>query len=186
MEPKNRVAIYIDGSNLYYKLRDVGIVNITNFDYRGFADWLGRTRPIASYRYYVGVVRAEPGNKKGQELRRNQQRLFSHLEKQGFVVKRGEIMKSGGEYHEKGVDVKIAVDLLVGAYDNLYDEAILVSSDTDLVPAIKKVRHLGKNVEYVGFSHKPSLALQRYATLSRSVIREELEKFEVKNNPKLV
>lgn len=95
-------------------------------------------------------------------------------------------MKGSGKYHEKGVDVKIAVDLLVGAFDNMYDEAILVSSDTDLVPAIKKVRHLGKNVEYVGFSHKPSLALQRYATLSRLVIREELERFEVKEAPKLV
>ncbi len=95
-------------------------------------------------------------------------------------------MRSDGVYHEKGVDVKIAVDLLVGAYENMYDEAILVSSDTDLVPVIKKVRHLGKKVEYIGFSHKPSLALQRYATLSRLVIREELEKFEIRENPKLV
>ncbi len=186
MELKNRVAVYIDGSNLFYKLREVGIVNMTNFHYKGFADWLGRSRPVVSYRYYVGVVRAEMGNVKGQELRRNQQKLFSHLEKLGFVIKRGEIMRSDGVYHEKGVDVKIAVDLLVGAYENMYDEAILVSSDTDLVPVIKKVRHLGKKVEYIGFSHKPSLALQRYATLSRLVIREELEKFEIRENPKLV
>jgi hypothetical protein len=26
-------------------------------------------------------------------------------------------MENGGIFHEKGVDVKIAVDLLVGAYD---------------------------------------------------------------------
>jgi len=86
-------------------------------------------------------------------------------------------MENGGIFHEKGVDVKIAVDLLVGAYDNLYDVAVLISSDTDLIPAIKKVRHLGKELEYVGFSHLPSFALQKNATLSRLLLRDDLESF---------
>jgi len=95
-------------------------------------------------------------------------------------------MKSDGVYHEKGVDVKIAVDVLVGAYEDLYDEAILISSDTDLIPVIKKVRHLEKKVEYIGFSHRPSLALQRYASLTRLVIKEELEKFAAVGPGKLI
>ena len=41
---------------------------------------------------------------------------------------------------EKGIDVKLAVDLVIGAVDNIYDTAIVISSDTDLVPAIKYVR----------------------------------------------
>ena len=86
-------------------------------------------------------------------------------------------MKNDGVYHEKGVDVKIAVDLLVGAYENMYDTAILISSDTDLIPAIQKIKHLGKGVEYIGFSHKPSLALQKYASLTRLMMKEELEDF---------
>lgn len=180
-----RIAIYIDGSNFFYKLRDLGIENITHFNYRGFADWLARGRSVLSYRYYVGVVRAESGNKKGQQLRSEQQRLFAELVKQGFVIKRGEIIKSDGVYHEKGVDVKIATDLLVGAYEKMFDEAVLVSSDTDLVPAIKQVQYLGIKVEYVGFSHKPSLALQRYVSLTRLVIREELDQF-VEAQPKLL
>ena len=86
-------------------------------------------------------------------------------------------MKTDGVYHEKGVDVKLAVDLLVGAYDNLYDTAIVVSSDTDLIPAMLKVKHLGKSVEYIGFAHQPSLAMTRHATLSRFMIRDELIPF---------
>ena len=96
---------------------------------------------------------------------------------QGFIVKRGVIMKNDGVYHEKGVDVKIAVDLLVGAYENFYDTAIIISSDTDLVPAIGKVRSLGKEVEYIGFAHKPSFGVQKYATITRLLVREELEPF---------
>jgi len=86
-------------------------------------------------------------------------------------------MKSDGVYHEKGVDVQIAVDLLVGAYEDLYDTAVLISSDTDLIPAMEKVKKLGKEVEYIGFSHKPSLAMQRYATISRLLIKEEVASY---------
>lgn len=176
-----KVAIYIDGSNFYFKLKSssINIVNIAKFDYRGFANWLARDREIISCRYYVGVVKAKENDKKAQKLRKNQQKLFSHLTlpQQNFIIKRGYLMKNDNVYHEKGVDVKIAVDLVVGAYENIYDIAILISSDTDLIPAIKKVRHLGKQVEYIGFAHQPSFALQKNANLSRLLIKEEISQF---------
>ena len=74
--------------------------------------------------------------------------------------------------------MQLAIDLLTGAYENIYDTAILISSDTDLIPAIKKVKFLNKNVEYIGFSHQPSFALQRNATLTRLLIKDELKIFE--------
>lgn len=173
------MAIYIDGSNFYFKLRDLEIPNTTYFNYGGICKWLSLKRAIISRRYYVGVVRAKENDEIGQRLRKQQVKLFNHLcsPDQEFAVKRGYLMKSDGVYHEKGVDVKIAIDLLVGAYEDIYDTAILVSSDTDLIPAIKKIKHLGKKVEYIGFAHKPSLAMQKYATLSRLVIKEEVDPF---------
>ena len=180
MATKERVAVFIDGSNFFYKLRDkeIGIQNTNQFNYLGLAKWLTRNRKIVFLGYYVGVVRAKPDNKKGQALRREQQKLFSHLETQKFTIKRGYLMKSGGTYHEKGVDVHLSVDLLSGAYEKQYDTAILISSDTDLIPVIEKIKTIGNNVEYIGFSHKSSLALQRFATLSRLLIRDELLPFE--------
>jgi uncharacterized LabA/DUF88 family protein len=179
-EKEKRVAIYIDGSNLYHKLKDLGLKNITYFDYSGLSKWLARDREVISKRYYVGVIRAKENDLRGQQLRKRQVKLFNFLisPEQGFVIKRGYLMKNDEVYHEKGVDVKIAVDLLVGAYDDIYDTAILLSSDTDLIPAIQKVKHLGKKIEYIGFSHRPSLALQKYATLSRLLIEEEIKPFE--------
>lgn len=98
---------------------------------------------------------------------------------QGFVIKKGNFLFNSDGYHEKGVDVKLAVDLLVGAYDDLWDTAIIISSDSDLNPAIKKVKHLKKNVEYVGFSHNPCYSLQKVSSLSRLLIREDLDEFIV-------
>lgn len=176
---KKRVLIIIDGSNLYHKFKDLEIKNKTYFEYSRFCNWLARERNIISKGYYIGAVRTKKGDERSFKLWKNQVRLFNHLNspKQNFYVKRGYLMKSDGKYHEKGVDVQMAVDLLVGAYEDKYDVAIIISSDTDLIPAMEKVKNLGKEVEYIGFAHKPSLALQKYATLSRLLIKDELEPF---------
>lgn len=173
---KEKVAIYIDGSNLYFKLKDLNIKNTLGFNYRGFCDFLARERAVVSYRYYVGVVRVKSNDLKTLALRKNQQRLFNNLEKQDFCIKRGYILGGKGKYHEKGVDVKIATDMLIGAYQDHYDVAILVSSDTDLIPAIKHINFLKKKVEYIGFFHQPSFGLQK-DTIPRLLIRDDIDKF---------
>ena len=68
--------------------------------------------------------------------------------------------------------IAISVDMLETGVT-----AILLSSDTDLIPVIQKVRTLGKAVEYIGFAHRPSLGLQKHASLSRLLIRAEIEPF---------
>jgi len=188
MATNERVAIFIDGSNFYFKMRDpeIDLLNARRFDFNGFAIWLARDRKIVYKGYYVGAVRAKANDSRAQKLRRKQQQLFSHLtsKEQNIVIKRGFMMKSEGVYHEKGVDVHLATDLLVGGYENLWDTAIMVSSDTDLIPAIEKLKILGKKVEYIGFAHKPSLGLQKYASLSRLLIKEEVKVFEYKGKLK--
>jgi uncharacterized LabA/DUF88 family protein len=181
LKETKRVAIYIDGSNLYYKLKELDIKDITYFRYGNLAEYLaGEGRNIVAKRYYVGAVRVKGGDKKAVRMQEGQVRLFNHLNSkaEGFNVKKGYLMKNDGIYHEKGVDVKIAVDLLVGAYENMYDTAILISSDTDLIPAIQKIKHLGKEIEYIGFSHKPSYGLIKNATETRLLTKNDVKRFE--------
>ena len=71
----------------------------------------------------------------------------------------------------------MAVDVLDMAYQDKYDTAIVVSSDTDLIPGIIRAKELGKKIEYIGFSHRPSFAMQRYANLTRLLSKIELRKF---------
>lgn len=87
-------------------------------------------------------------------------------------------MYDSGKTREKGTDVKIAVDLIIGAIDDLYDTAILISSDTDLIPALRYIRYKKKNLEYVGFSHAPSFGIQKYANFSRLLLPADIEKFK--------
>lgn len=48
---------------------------------------------------------------------------------------------------EKGIDVLIALAMVTGADKDEYDVAVLMSADTDLVPAVEQVLDTGKRVE---------------------------------------
>ena len=164
---KQKCLILIDGSNFYFKLKDLKLQNLLDFNFNGFIKSVSKDCETVISTYYVGKVRTD-GTKHTQDLFNNQRKLLAHLKKHSVSYSLGYLMKSNGKMHEKGVDVNIAVDILVATYENLCDKIILISSDTDLLPAIKKAKEKGKIVEYVGFSHKPSLAM--IANCSESIL----------------
>lgn len=181
MNNKEKIFIIIDGNNFYHRLKETfqSETKLLDFRYQDFANWLAAGREIIQKKYCVGAVRAKPDDKKGQEMRSNQQKLFAKLRKDGWFLEYGYLLNTDGKYHEKGVDVQIAVDLLIGAYEDLYDTAILVSSDTDLIPALKKAREMKKKIEYVGFSHRPSYGLITHSNIRRLLTKEDIEQFLV-------
>ncbi|OGJ58314.1 hypothetical protein A3H22_01285 [Candidatus Peribacteria bacterium RIFCSPLOWO2_12_FULL_55_15] len=179
--PTERIVILVDGSNMYHYLRELDFKRLSEFDYKAFAQFLASGRTVVSSTYYIGKVRAR-GDAKSEELRRGQQRLLAHLENMGWHVEFGHMLENNGVFQEKGVDVHIAVDLLTGAYDNVYDTAVLVSSDTDLIPAVHSVRHKKKKVEYIGFAHRPSFGLIKNVDIVTTLGRRDLMGF-LKNAP---
>lgn len=172
----NKTIILIDGSNFYFKLKSLGLDKQLDFNYSAFAKFLIGKDKLISATYYIGKVRTDK-TKKSQKLHKNQQKLLAQLRKHKFNYKLGYLLKSDGKYHEKGVDVQLAVDLLVAAYENIADRIILVSSDTDLIPSITKAQKMGKVVEYIGFSHQKSIALVAECKESRLLKLEDLEQF---------
>ncbi len=177
---KNRVCIFIDGSNFYHRaLKNLGIKE-SGFDFEKFVDFLidGRKLNKECKRFYAGSIPKISENDGLDKARSNQTSFFTYLDKNGWVVKtsplkkRIEELKIDGRVidsekmlklkidkikyqrlREKGIDVKLATDLIVGAVDDKYDIAIIVSSDMDLIPAIDWVRlRMKKEVEYIGFS----------------------------------
>ncbi len=176
MEKKERVFIIIDGNNFYHRLKELQLTNLSSFDYEKFAQFLIGRRLLVSKNYYIGAIREERNNPKSKELMIGQQKLIGKLQKENWVIRFGHMLKTD-DYHEKGVDVQIATDLLIGAYENFYDTAILVSSDTDLIPALAKTREMKKKIEYIGFSHKPSHALIKHSDIRRLLTKEDIYKF---------
>src|SRR5947209_1810510 len=171
-----RAIILVDGSNFYFKLRDLKLHQLLTFNFSHFAKTIIGNRRLMSSTYDVGKVRTD-GKARTQELFNNQRKLLAHLKKHQFTYSLGYLLKSDGKYHEKGVDVQIAVDMLVAAYENLCDRIYLVSSDTDLIPAIQKAQEKGKTVIYVGFSHQISRALVDSCKETQTLTKDQLQPF---------
>ena len=170
-----KVAVFIDGGNLYRLLKEHRILPQKRFDYTALVHFVLRSRVLVSKGYYVGIVRNHDGTEKSQKMVEGQQKFLSNLETQGFHIERGRIVYDH-DIREKGVDVKIAVDIVAGAFENKYDTAVVLSSDTDLLPAIKHVISMGKKVEYVGFSTRPSIGMTKECSLTVLLLQEDLDK----------
>lgn len=137
-----RVMIFIDGSNLYHGLRNT--VGDKSLDFQKFPKKLCGQRKLIRTYFYVCPVQ-QKGN---EENYRAQQKFFAALDEIPYLtLKLGNLQRRGDTWIEKGVDVRIAVDMLTMAVNDLYDTSILVSGDADFADAIEAVKNLGKHVE---------------------------------------
>jgi len=82
-------------------------------------------------------------------------------------------------FKEKGVDVKIAVDMVSIACDKKAKEIILGSSDSDLQPAIQEVKERKIRCLYLGFEAQPNKGISY--TTDRTILIRDAEVLEYAN-----
>lgn len=152
-----RYCVYIDGYNVYHALHDdinsdLKIPHTPNYGYRKYK-WLnyrqlasatiGPKDTIAEIYYFTAFAKWRSGS-----FRRHK-KYIKALRSEQIKIVRGRFMKKHVLCHnceklfltheEKGTDVNIALQILQDAIDDLYDRAIIISSDSDLLPAIEAV-----------------------------------------------
>lgn len=148
---EDRVAIFIDGSNLYHALRS----NFSRFDlnFTEFARKLYGPRRL--FRIYYYNVLQDPAQR--PEGHREQQEFLEALRKTPYLeVRLGGTKMAQGTTVEKGIDIMLATDLLHFAWNGLYDVAVLVSGDGDFAYALQAVKNMGKHVEVANFESNVS------------------------------
>lgn len=181
--------LYIDGENLKHYLKSVllqaGIkepkLNLENLNINVLLDSPLKGFRLSKKRYYSARLRLYPEfpetHKKSKELILKQRIQKTNLERTGFEFiiagnVRPQKIKADGQvktvFKEKGVDVRIAVDLVADSCDNRIKTAILCSSDSDLQPAIKEIRQRNIEVVYLGFEISPNKGLSY--TANRTII----------------
>ncbi|MDQ3167041.1 MAG: NYN domain-containing protein [Chloroflexota bacterium] len=83
---------------------------------------------------------------------------------------------------EKQSDVGLTCHLLMDALDNAFDQAVLLSNDSDFVQPVRIVRErFGKDVIVVSPDHEVSRGLDKVATASRKLNRELLVRCQLPN-----
>ncbi|HYH80802.1 MAG TPA: NYN domain-containing protein [Longimicrobium sp.] len=148
-----KVEIFIDGTNFFLSQQNEGM-NL-RLDINRLATRLSAGYHFVKLRYYTSPL-PSPGSHRYKA----QQRFFSELRKSSridLVLGRHEPRidrETGRRYHvEKETDVNLAMDMVVGAYRDRYDVAMLVAGDTDYVRAVRAVQERGKRLVWC---HLPS------------------------------
>ena len=143
---EDRVAIFIDGSNLYHALRaNLGRFNV---NFAEFVSKLCGSRRL--FRTYYYNVLQDPTQR--PDAYREQQEFLDILRKTPYMeVRLGSMKIAQGIPVEKGVDVMLATDLLYFAWNDFYDTAVLVSGDSDFAYALQAIKNMGKHVEVAYF-----------------------------------
>lgn len=132
---RGRVAVFIDGNNLFHAARFHNI----DIDYNKLLRvLLGDGRLLRAF-FYTGVdIGAE-----------RQQGFLLWMRRNGFRVIQKELKTFYDGTRKANLDVEIAVDMLSLA--GCYDTAVLVSGDEDFVYAVNAVAYKGCRVEIAGF-----------------------------------
>lgn len=153
-----RVMVFIDGSNLYHVLSQGCGRHDLQFD--KFSYKLANGRSLQRTYYYNIRQESETNPTVGTE----QQKFLDSLYDTPYVEVRLGIWKQRGDVMvEKGVDVMLATDLVVHAYRDHYDTAIVVSGDADFYPALQAVKDVGKHIEVAAFDMNMSSESARVA-----------------------
>ena len=175
LSKKERIVVYVDGFNLYFGMLDAG------FDY---CKWLNlkvlalnllqSNQKLAEIKYFTSRVSNNP------EKQKRQNTYIEALESIGVKMYYGNYQSDTIEckrcnniwpkYNEKMTDVNIATQILIDAYQDKYDMAMLISGDSDLVPPIKAVHEIFKNKRvFVAFPpkrHNQSVAIVAKGSLT--------------------
>ncbi len=182
--------MYIDGFNLYYgRLKG------------GDCKWLDLSKLCALYlrrnqidwiRYYTAYVTPRP-DKPGQ-IERQRAYIRALRTIPNLSIHYGQFLSKEKDMYlarskpgrpkfarvirteEKGSDVNLATHLLYDGVRGLYDVAVLVSNDSDLLEPIKVVRNdLGLTVGILNPHEEPSKQLQKNADFIKQIRKGALK-----------
>jgi len=155
--PTRRTIVYIDGFNLYFGLRTQGWrkflwlnlellgrsillpeqlfvrVNYFTSEITGPADKLARQRSYLAAVKSLKTVTIHRG--------RYQSDMVSCIDC-GLAMSCPKCKRVWYDNNEKMTDVKIATTMLVDAFQNRFDDAILISGDADQKPTIEEISRL--------------------------------------------
>lgn len=191
--------VLIDGENFLYGLRtlagsatDMAPRNMfINFPFRELINEAVGDNKSAQFLYFGARLReynhSEVLLKKTKQAIKFQLKLANTLRRQGIdLIKVGYLRaretepcpdcgKIEWKLLEKGVDVGLAVRLVAEAKPGA--DIVLISSDTDLLPAVQMGRKAGADITYVGYDFQPILSLIKESTGHRVITTSMVMKY---------
>jgi uncharacterized LabA/DUF88 family protein len=142
-----RIAIFIDGSNLYHTIRDLGL----HVDYRRLLAYFSREGWLLRAFYYTALLEENTPDWLIRLTDWLSYNGFNVVTKRAKAFRRRQLDENGQIYWREeikgNVDIELAIDMLT--LTPHYDTAILFSGDGDFVRLIEAVQQRGCRVVVV-------------------------------------
>jgi len=148
---------FIDAQNLNLGIRSLG----WKLDYRKFRKYLTEKYAVETAYMFLGFVR-------------NQQRLYSKLQKSGFELVFKEITLDGEGNVKGNVDVDLTLQVMIELEE--FDRAVIVTSDGDFSPLVRHLYQLDKLAVVLSPSVKKCSALLKKAGKGKVSYLEAMRK----------
>lgn len=140
-----KAGVFIDSGYLAKVLKLV--FNETRIDFEAFSDRIcGQDERLRTYYYYCMPYQSTPSSHEERERYAKADRFIYNLKKlKRFEIRLGKLIyiPSMNEFIQKRIDVLLSVDLVRMSWDHQIDKALLVTGDSDFVPAIKAAKDAG-------------------------------------------
>ena len=148
----SRYCFYIDGFNVYYSLNNPRFSKYKWLNYRKLAEIAVRKGDeVTAICYFTTYVDWKPDAVARHRL------YIKALRSVGVEAVFGRFMKKKVRCHicgrvyntreEKQTDVNIALRVMCDGVNDVYDRAVIVSGDTDLVPAVEAIHKTAPDKE---------------------------------------
>lgn len=150
------VTLYVDYENLRLSLKTAFALETGHFDPRKLADLvIGRRQRLSALtevRVYRAIADPVRDPRRAQDDMRRVRRWLSQ-DRVAFIGRPLRYIASTGAMKEKGIDIALAVDVLMNAFERSSDVVVVASRDSDFEPLIDSLMHrasLRRHVELVG------------------------------------
>ena len=186
MKNKIRIISFIDGFNLYHAIKEIKAPHLKWLDLRLLSQCfiLNESEELSKVLYFSAIA-----THLEKAIQQRHKIYIDALKLRGVTPILGRFKRKDRKcpdcdykwegHEEKATDVNIALHLLNLAYQDEYDRAILISNDSDLVPAISMVRELfpEKRIAVVAPPiREPSKELIRVASDKARITKNHLER----------
>jgi len=148
MKTKKKAIMFVDGNNWYHNVKSV-VPKPRAIDFRKLSDMIAKhfDLDVVWIRYYNSV----PDIELGEENYYKHMVFLAGLKQKGLEVNTTKLKKirtNGKTLRvEKGIDVMIAMDMASKTlFDKECDCCVLISGDSDFVPAMRLIKNEGKEV----------------------------------------
>lgn len=192
-----KTVVYIDGENTFFQifdeLRRKKLIryreDLVKFDLYGLLQSVIGQQQL-EVRYYGAKLREEDSN---PDLLQRTQKMIDHKRRWvGFLSSQNIEFVNAGElrirpvinphtkehelnFEEKGVDVKMAVDMVDDAARGYVSKVVVMSSDTDALAAIHSAREHGATVVYVSHDNRTNDSLIGSVDETRTFTSKDIE-----------